>query len=477
MRLTVPFAAGTVGLAVLGMAVFGQPAVYMRQARSFWYEVFNAPPADEPAIDPEVREEAKLRLEVVRLEDQLQAARKARSDDPAPAEAGSADAVVQAPAKPAAPVKPAAKPVEKAAEARHQAVAAVPPPKPAEPPKIVMAEPVPAVVPEPSPSRPVEPPAAKIVTPPQAKVAEAPPPQPIEMPQAKPPEAPPAKVAAVAPPPPAGSPPTKLVEAPPTKPAEKPVPKIVEAPPPKPAGVLPRVVEAPSPKPVEPSPSGSDATPTIVEAAPKPLEVPSPKVVDAPQPKPVAPPAPKVAEAAPPKPAKPVKVATAAPAPPILTPAEPARRLPDDADLVIARLRQSTRGAPPLQEAGDFPPPEARPQQIQPPPPLPAMPQLNAARNALAAGRIEDARRQLQLAQLHLVFRTQAEIGTLPPTATRASSDVAGALEALSANDPALSRRYIDVALGDLSGTEMPPPQRVFSSALPSGYAPAYPPR
>ena len=104
------------------------------------------------------------------------------------------------------------------------------------------------------------------------------------------------------------------------------------------------------------------------------------------------------------------------------------------------------------------------------------MPKLNAARAALAAGRIEDARRLLQEAQLQLVFRPVNGAGDQSPGAARSSADVAHALDALSGNDVPLSRRYIDVATADLSGGGAREPVQQ-SEIRANGYAPAYPPR
>jgi hypothetical protein len=94
----------------------------------------------------------------------------------------------------------------------------------------------------------------------------------------------------------------------------------------------------------------------------------------------------------------------------------------------------------------------------------------------LANGQIEDARRLLQQVQLQLVFGPLDNQGGDPGLAAKGAADVAHALDALSGNDIRLSRRYVDVALGDLAGTPMEPPlQETMRRA--SGYAPAYPPR
>jgi hypothetical protein len=104
------------------------------------------------------------------------------------------------------------------------------------------------------------------------------------------------------------------------------------------------------------------------------------------------------------------------------------------------------------------------------------LPRLSAARAALANGQIEDARRLLQQTQLQLVFGPVDAPGDELPQAGKGAADVARALDALSANDVGLSRRYIDVAVGDLSGVATNPPVQE-SVRRASGYAPAYPPR
>jgi hypothetical protein len=101
---------------------------------------------------------------------------------------------------------------------------------------------------------------------------------------------------------------------------------------------------------------------------------------------------------------------------------------------------------------------------------------LAAARAALANGRVDDARRILQEVQLQLVFRPANSSGDDAPSTEKGSSDVARALEALGANDLPLSRRYIDTAVGDLSGSGTN--QAIQESQMrATGYAPAYPPR
>jgi hypothetical protein len=101
---------------------------------------------------------------------------------------------------------------------------------------------------------------------------------------------------------------------------------------------------------------------------------------------------------------------------------------------------------------------------------------LSAARVALANGQIEEARRLLQQAQLQLVFRPVNAAGEDSPLARKGAADVARALDALSANDAPLGRRYIDTAVADLSGNGTNPPVQE-SEMRTTGYAPAYPSR
>jgi hypothetical protein len=106
--------------------------------------------------------------------------------------------------------------------------------------------------------------------------------------------------------------------------------------------------------------------------------------------------------------------------------------------------------------------------------PSPSLRRLIAARAALASGQIEDARRMLQEAQLQLVFRPVGSTEVDPVPAGQAASDVAHALDALSGNDLALSRSYIDRAVDDASGRPADPAARQEAPSS-TGYAPAYP--
>jgi hypothetical protein len=60
----------------------------------------------------------------------------------------------------------------------------------------------------------------------------------------------------------------------------------------------------------------------------------------------------------------------------------------------------------------------------------------------------------MQQAQLQLVFRPIDSPGGDPEAAAKGASDVAHALEALSANDIPRSRRYVEIAIDILSGTD-----------------------
>ncbi|PPQ27104.1 hypothetical protein CCS01_28655, partial [Rhodopila globiformis] len=140
----------------------------------------------------------------------------------------------------------------------------------------------------------------------------------------------------------------------------------------------------------------------------------------------------------------------------------------EDAQSVLARLRQAAPAAPPAELP---PPPAERPVRA----PSPWLRRLFAARSALAAGRIEGARRLLQQVQLQLVFRP---VGAADEAvvASRAAQDVARALDALGGNDLVQSRNYIDRAIGDSNGGS--PGASAAGDWVPprSGYAPAYPP-
>lgn len=353
MRFALSAAAAISGLGLLTLAFFGQPGLYLYQARQQWDSLL-ASPADDRPIEPDntaVSDRmARLQQQVVRLETEL-----STRQNPAPI--ATPPALEPSPAAPPEPAPIAIRP---------------------NPPGVANTEPA------------TEP------MPPSIGLTER------HEPTAQPPTIPPAAVQPTAP---------------------------------QPAAI-----------PVEP------AKPEPVRAAPHTPEPPKPAVQ-------------KLASVKP------------APAPAPLPQVSPPRPAVDDTKSVLTRLRQQSPASPPAQ-AQDAPP-AAEPKLRAPP--SPSVPRLAAARAALLNGRVEDARRLLQEAQLQLVFRQVETVGEDPSsaassTANRGAANVARALEALSANDVPLSRRYIDVAVNDLSGNATDAPVQQTDRRTP-GYAPAYPPR
>jgi hypothetical protein len=145
------------------------------------------------------------------------------------------------------------------------------------------------------------------------------------------------------------------------------------------------------------------------------------------------------------------------------------RQEAENTQSVLARLRQAS---PVAAEPADSEPPPERVNHG----PSPALRRLFAARSALANSQIEETRRLLQEAQLELVFRPGGSPGDDTGSASRAASDVAHALEALSGADLSASRGYIDRAVNDSSGSAAEAADRAGPPAVP-GYAPAYPER
>jgi hypothetical protein len=82
----------------------------------------------------------------------------------------------------------------------------------------------------------------------------------------------------------------------------------------------------------------------------------------------------------------------------------------------------------------------------------------------------------MQQAQLQLVFRPIDGPGGDVEAAARGASNVAHALEALSANDIPRSRRFVEIAIDDVNGTGTSAPVQEPGLRT-SGYAPAYPTR
>ncbi len=117
------------------------------------------------------------------------------------------------------------------------------------------------------------------------------------------------------------------------------------------------------------------------------------------------------AEPAKPEAARPAPQKLALVRPPPPPPPLPIRQETDDTQSVLARLRQGTSGPVRTSDPQQSIEPKARPV------PSPSIPRLTAARAALAAGRVEDARRMLQEAQLQLVFRPENMPGDDQPSA------------------------------------------------------------
>ena len=150
-------------------------------------------------------------------------------------------------------------------------------------------------------------------------------------------------------------------------------------------------------------------------------------------------------------------------APPAKAP--PARPEPDDMRSVLARLRQ----APP---AAVMDPPGERAKPVA----SPAMSRMIASQAAFSSGRVEDARRLLQEAQLLLVFRPPGSSSEDASAVSRGSINVARALEALGNNDIVRCRVFLDRAVDDMAGMGSDVPDREALGRR-TGYAPAYPPR
>ncbi|OJW19043.1 MAG: hypothetical protein BGO51_27075 [Rhodospirillales bacterium 69-11] len=140
----------------------------------------------------------------------------------------------------------------------------------------------------------------------------------------------------------------------------------------------------------------------------------------------------------------------AAPAPRDVPPQSPSA--PSAADDVVERLRRDAvvspapRVTPPLPTAlPQMPAPRAGPHRI------PTEERLADARLAVLEGRVEDARRFLQAAQVQLVFQP-VDPNDSPPPASLASGPVGQALVALGYGDRGRALVAIDQAIGVLNG-------------------------
>jgi hypothetical protein len=430
VRFAISAVAAASGLLLLGLSFYGQPAVYLHLAGQQWDALMDRPSEDQSGGDQSAADQRGGDQPAAPDGGQSVASNAqqpaARDDDAANERAAQLQQEVtrlqqqlaarqQVPAAPAQPAAPAAAPPSVVASA---------------------------------------PPAAADTTPPTMVVTAAPAPSP-------PAAVPVPDMAQTAPPSSSGTQAAVSSAAPPASTAPTPMASTAQAPMPTPPVPVQERREASldtmppraERQPDQAKPEAAKPEPTKSEPKAGQVRTESPKVE-------------------PPRPAASrVVVQKAIPAPPPLPQSAPPRQGVDDAQSVLARLRQIAPGAPPVQQADASPSPD-RPR----PAPSPSLPRLSAARNALASGQIDEARRLLQQAQLQLVFGPVDSPNDDTQVAGKGAADVAHALDALSANDVALSRRYVDVAMGDLSGAPVSPPIQE-SSRRASGYAPAYPPR
>jgi hypothetical protein len=96
---------------------------------------------------------------------------------------------------------------------------------------------------------------------------------------------------------------------------------------------------------------------------------------------------------------------------------------------------------------------------------------LGLARDALQAGRIEEARQYLEQAQLQLVFRPVTPTGDESPGHSRIAGDVASALSMLGAGNTDGALQYLNRAMAETQPGGLPPPQG-FGYGRPLGGAP-----
>ena len=516
MRYAASAVAAISGVFLLGLAFYGQPALYLQQARDQWNELIDGPVTEQPAArelfaSPE--RVAQLQQQVTQLEAAL-AAKQAPAPPPAAPEpvqapAPLAAAVQSAPLQLAVPPQPDV--VALGSVRPERAVPVVSPPaaepgpsaitmherKDAASSEPVLPQPQTAKAEQPKPElgvqfkpEPAVQPKPELATQPKPELAVQPKPELAMQPK-------PAPAMQPKPAPVVQSKPELAVQSRPELAVQsKPAPATAVPPISEPARSDFASLEPPKAGPAKSDPARSEAVkpePPKAEAVKSEAVKPEPPRADAAkadtaksegakaespkaEPPKSGPPKSGVAKAGPPNSELPVppKLATekAIPAPPPLPVPPPPREDIDDAQSVMARLRRLAPGSAPVQQADASPPAESRPR----PSASPSLPGLASARAALVSGRIEEARRLLQQAQLQLVFRPVSDDGDDSPSANKGSADVAHALEALSANDIPLSHRYIDIAVADLAGTGSNPPLQE-TQIHPTGYAPAYPPR
>lgn len=440
MRIAISAVAAGSGLVLLGLAFFGQPATYLRQAREEWDALIDVGPPDTTVPDTTMPDTTMPRTTMPDTTTPDTTVDATPAEPPPDRQAPRANRLADAQPAPTTPPQSSGDTTPREPQAR--------PATPSTPEMTVLGQ-RDAIPPSPEPSRAEtpEPPRAAALAPTAQNAA------PVQPVPAAPAET--SRQASSEPPVTDGSNENTGKPAPLAMASPKATP---EPPPPAPQ---PSAAEPPAPpKTAAPQPSVGSLASKTPERGESLLEL-----------------MPRVAEQRKPEPAKaaPQKLAAIpriAPAPPPL-PQPPPRQDPEDAQSVLARLRQLAPSNPPIQQSEEAPASAPAPRLRAN---APSLPRLAAARAALLNGRIEDARRLLQEVQLQLVFRPTDAAGDDPPSAGKGSADVAHALDALSANEISLSRRYIEAAADDLSGggTNAPIQQ---SDRRPSGYAPAYPPR
>ena len=467
MRIALSAVAAVSGVVLLALALYGQPAVYLHQARERWDALMDRPPGDlaaDPDNDAGQDRAATLQREVLRLKEEL-AARRTLEQQSASKTSTSLQPAPMASAS-SAPVALGLSPRQPSSVLSAANPPGLTTPLPG---SSGLAKPIPFELSQSDPSA--------------LTLTEAPTSTPriTTLPTSMSPSAPgpAASILAVPPSPPA------------TEAGRIPTPKPDDRRTPPQAG--PRM-GTPSPQPpsvttAERREPGGEAMPFKPDAGvPARTEV---SKFEAGKPVPPKPSVFKPIVLNPPSPSQSSQTEANSPQP---SPSSP-RSDGDNAQAILSRIRQSTpdpasrpSGVPPQQASvvqQSVPPQQAAlPQQIdgrQTPESRPrsastSLPRLNAARAAVAGGRLDEARRLLQEAQLQLVFRPLDAAADDPPSAGRGAADVARALEALSANDVPTIRQYIDIAIDDLSGSKTNAPIQ-DSGRRASGYAPAYPPR
>jgi hypothetical protein len=147
------------------------------------------------------------------------------------------------------------------------------------------------------------------------------------------------------------------------------------------------------------------------------------------------------------KPATPTPAAAPPPAklaqPPAQPTVKPAPSEPDARAAVLARLRRQAPARGTASHVTSDEPPAPAPTE---PPAAPPRQRLLDARTALAAGRVGDAERLLQQAQIQLVLRPTTPSQDVSATGSVAAGQVAEALSMLSAGNVQHALHYINLA-------------------------------